>query len=213
MANNGNMNPAILHRHDPRGTTFGWGISLLVHALAVAWLWQAWPGHRDDPHTGPVRRIEVRLVPVVPSVAPRLPPPLAAPVPSAAPRSTPQRRPPPAARARAAPTATIAEPAPADAASGTQGGADHDGPTVDLQAARAEARRIAREADQGLVALPKPRPRLAADPGDQVQDRLEHARRADCKTMNADSIDILGNAVNLARNLVANAVDGNGCKW
>jgi hypothetical protein len=184
--------------------------------LAVAWVWHAWLPSRAETDTGPVRRIEVRLVPAVPKV--QLPPV----TPSAtAPRSGPiptraaLRPPPPRIQLRAnaapgEPVAIVPDP-PADAAN--VNGTGTDGPTVDLAAARATARLIAQESGKGLVALPKRKPMIDANADHHVVDPLERARRVNCQKARAESINLLANVVMLAVDLAKNAVDDSGCKW
>jgi hypothetical protein len=207
---------ALQQRPDSRGPVLGWGISLLIHALAVAWVWHAWVPNRAETDTGPVRRIEVRLVPVVPKV--QLPPATPS---ETAPRSglIPTRaalRPPPPRiqlRANAAPeepVAIVPDP-PADAVNVT--GTGTNAPTVDLAAARATARLIAQESGKGLVALPKRKPMIDANADHHVVDPLERARRVNCQKARAESINLLANVVMLAVDLAKNAVDDSGCKW
>jgi hypothetical protein len=201
-------------------SALGWGISLLAHALAVAWLWHALLPRRADTNAAPVKRIEVRLVPIAPAVP--LPQPAPAPDP-ASPRSRsaparaarttmpappPARRQPPASVVSAVPTVAAPEPAPeAPASTGP------DGPTVDLAAARAAARRIAREDAKGLVALPKRKPVVDPNTDHHVVDPLERARRVDCQTARAESTNLLANVVMLAVDMTKNAIDDSGCKW
>jgi hypothetical protein len=211
---------AILQRPNVHGPVLGWGISLLIHALAVAWVWHAWQPYRAETDAGPVRRIELRLVPIAPKV--RLPPP----APNAtAPRSTPNQMraalgppPPPPSQAHervaaGEPSAIAADP-PADAAAdATVTGTGSNVPAVDLAAARATARLIARESGKGLVALPKRKPVIDANADHHVVDPLERARRVDCQKARAESINLLANVVMLAVDLAKNAVDDSGCKW
>jgi len=203
-----------------RSSALGWGISLLAHALAVACLWHALLPHRADTNAAPVKRIEVRLVPIAPAVP--LPQPAPAPDP-ASPRSRsaparaapttmpappPARRQPPAGVVSAVPTVAAPEPAPeAPASTGP------DGPVVDLAAARAAARRIAREDEKGLVALPKRKPVVDPNADHHVVDPLERARRVDCQTARAESTNLLANVVMLAVDMTKNAIDDSGCKW
>jgi len=194
----------------------GWGISLLVHTLGVAVLWHAWPPHRADKDTGPVNRIEVRLVPVVPEAPPAPVPDVV--VPHAIPmqtRAAPRPEAPPREAqtgAVSAPPTTITAPEPAtDAVSHDDGGTA--APALDLQAARAAARLIARENGKGLVALPGRKPVTDPNADRRVIDRFERARRVDCQTARAGSTNLLANVVLLAVDLAKNAVDDSGCKW
>lgn len=208
---------AMSQAADRRASALGWGISLLAHVLAVAWVWHAWPAHRTDADTTPVTRIEVRLVPVTPK------PPSAPPAPapqSAVPRVTtrpphvapaPALREPPAIVVPAPPSITYSAPA-AEVPTGASAPAPTT-PTVDLAAARAAARRIAREDASGLVALPERKPVVDPNADHHVEDPLERARRPDCQTARANSTNLLANVVMLAADMVANAVDDSGCKW
>lgn len=219
MSDAASMHPAGIFQYPhARASALGWGISVLAHALAVAWLWHAWLPRRTDPDTRPVTRMQVWLVPIAPEVRLPLPPP--APNPAiprsskmptrAAPRPAPARRQPPASVVSAAPTVSAPEPEPVSEA------ADHTGanvPTVDLAAARAAARRIAREDEKGLVALPKRKPVVDPNADHHVDDPLERARRVACQTARANSTNLLANVVMLAKDMVANAIDDSGCKW
>ncbi|WP_198115945.1 hypothetical protein [Massilia rhizosphaerae] len=206
---------SMSQRQDAGRAMLGWGISVLCHVLAVAWLWHAWLSHRPATDAAPVRRIEVRLVPLVPDVpAPAPAPTVTVPRPSpfptrAARRPMPPRRQAPAPAAPAAPTATAHE-LPADAAPAGTGAA---APTVDLAAARATARLIAREEGKGLVALPDRKPVVDPNADHHVVDRFERARRVDCQTARAQSTNLLANVVLLAVDMAKNAIDDSGCKW
>jgi len=206
----------ILQRPAARGSMLGWGISLLVHAIAVACLWHAWPSHRADKDTRPVDRIEVRLLPIAPETPLPLPE-------VALPRSRPMQtraapRPAPLPRqaqtdAVSAPPATITAPEPAADAAAKPDDGGTAAPAVDLQAARAAARLIARENARGMVALPSRKPVVDANADHRVIDRFERARRVDCQTARAESTNLLANVVLLAVDLAKNAVDDSGCKW
>ena len=215
---------ASLHQTDipqrpaARSSMLGWGISLLFHAIAVAWLWHAWPSHRAEKDTGPVNRIEVRLVPIAPKAPPA--PVRDVAVPRASPGQTraasrpmpPQRAPLPGAVS--APPPTISNPEPtADAVGANANDGGTAAPAIDLQAARAAARLIARENGKGLVALPGRKPVVDANAEHRVVDRLERARRVDCQTARAESANLLANVVLLAVDLAKNAIDDSGCKW
>lgn len=201
-----------------RSSMLGWGSSLLVHAVAIAWLWHAWPPRQADKDTGPVNRIEVRLVPIASRAPPAPVPDVAVPRASpgqtrTAPRPMPPQRPPlPAAVSLPPATITLPEPA-ADAAGANANDSGTAAPPVDLQAARAAARLIARENGKGLVALPGRKPVVDANVEHRVVDRLERARRVDCQTARAESANLLANVVLLAVDLAKNAIDDSGCKW
>jgi hypothetical protein len=219
MSHAAGIHPADFpQRPATRAWALGWGISLLAHALAVAWLWHALLPRRTDNDAAPVKRIEVRLAPIAPAVPSALP--LPAPEPAsprarstpahAAPTPPPARRQPPAIVVPAAPIVTAREPAtetPASTGSGT------DAPMVDLAAARAVARRIAREDARSLVALPKRKPVVDPNADHHVVDPLERARRVDCQTARAESTNLLANVVMLAVDVAKNAIDDSGCKW
>ena len=200
----------------------GWGISLLVHGLAVAWLWHSLLPRRVETDAAPVRRIELRLVPLTPQARPAAPiPNTALPRPAPARPRTAPRQPPrqQASRERAvAPAQTAATDAlPADAAkrpgSDTRTDTGTEAPAVDLAAARATARLIARENGKGFVALPGRKPVDAPNAERPIADRLERARRVDCQTARAGSTNLLANVIGLAVDLAKNAVDDSGCKW
>jgi hypothetical protein len=206
-------------RPGARGPAFGLGLSLLVHAAALAWLTRM-PAPRPADQA-PLARMQVRLAPPRPA-QPALPDTAEVPaVPAAAPaarpaQSTPRRQPrahPPAhapARASEAPAVlsapaaggesgfTVPPPAAPDAATG---------PTVDLAAARQAAREIARADGKNLVALPKRKPVVDPNADHQVDDPLERARRSDCKTAYA------GMGLLALIPLAKDAITGSGCKW
>lgn len=213
------MNHAItmpLAFHAPMSTkrrpVLGWGISLLVHAVAIAWIWHATSPHPADLDARPAAAIAVRVRPIAPDV----PPPAAAPR-VVAPVSTglPTR---PLPRQRASAAAVPDTPArfsmPPEPASpiGAAGGAA-DTPTFDLAAARATARLVTREERKGVVALAGRQPVDESRADTRTRDRLERARRADCFKAHSESMNLLANVAFLARDMVANAVDGSGCKW
>jgi hypothetical protein len=194
----------------------GLGISLLVHALAVAWLWHAGMPRRADTDAGPVKRIVVRLVPVAPE-APQPAPaseiimPRSRSMPThAAPRPDLPQREAPASAAAPAPVAVATEPA-GDAA--RPAGTGTDAPGVDLATARATARLYARESSKNLVTLPNRKPVVDPNADHRTVDRFERARRADCQTARAESTNLLANVVLLAVDLAKNAADDSGCKW
>jgi hypothetical protein len=193
----------------------GLGISLLVHALAVAWLWHGGLPRRADTGAGPAKRIVVRLVPIAPVAALPAPAPIV-PRPSAtqmraAPRPALPRYEPSASTAAPAPVAAIPEPSgdakPSNDPTGT------DAPSVDLATARATARLFARESSKNLVTLPNRKPVVDPNADHHTVDRLERARRVDCQKARAESTNLLANVVLLAVDLAKNAVDDSGCKW
>jgi hypothetical protein len=204
--------PPAFHvqRANGRRPVLGWGISLVVHALALAWIWQATssrPAHID---ARPARAIAVRLLPIAAMPAPVVVPRLA---PATATKST---RPPSTSRqapASAAPTPAIIAMPPAPASPiDAPAGATADAPAFDLAAARATARLITREEKKGLVALPgrQPADELRADT--RTSERLERARRGDC-LKGQEGTNLLANVAFLARDIVKSAVDDSGCKW
>lgn len=190
----------------------GWGISLSCHALVVAWLWHAWLSHRPETDAAPVSRIEVRLVPIAPETpapspvpAATVPRPIPMPVHGARGPMPPRHRPP----APAAPVVT-GDALPAAVA---PAGTGADAPAVDLAAARATARLIAREEGKALVRLPDRKPVVDPNADHHVVDRFERARRVDCQTARAQSANLLANVVLLAVDMAKNAIDDSGCKW
>lgn len=208
----------------------GLGISLLLHVLAVGWLWHSGLSPRTDEDTGPTRQMEVRLVPA----APKLPYAEPAPVPALAPKeiaplssprqargpskpTEPQRQP-HADTPSPGPTVTAIE-TPDEAANGTDAGtrpaADSGAaaPAVDLAAARATARLVAREHGNGMLAAQSRKPVVDPNADRRVVSPLERARRVDCQTARAESTNLLANVVLLAVDLAKNAVDDSGCKW
>jgi hypothetical protein len=211
-----------------RGPALGWAISLLVHALAVGWIWHGWPARPPDTDTGPLKQFEVRLIPLVretPQARPEPAPAPAAPtrvrpghpVPARA-AHTPAPAPPAASSSVSAPAPALpsnpaAPPAPGDVA----GNAATETPgvdlTVDLTSARAAARLIARENRKGLVALPERKTVVDPNADRHVVDPIEASRRIDCQTARSQSTNLLGNIVMLAVDLTKNAIDDSGCKW
>lgn len=202
----------IPQRPPARGSMLGWGISLLVHTLGAAVLWHAWPPHRANKDHGPVDRIEVRLVPITPEAPPAPLPEQAVPRPGPMQARTATR---PAAPAREAQTDAVSTSPTTITAADTAKPDDGDtaAPAVDVQAARAAARLIARENGKGLVALPGRKPVTDPNAERRVIDRFERARRVDCQTARAESTNLLANVVLLAVDLAKNAVDDSGCKW
>ena len=208
------MPPAFsLQRANGRRPLLGWGISLLVHALAVAWIWQATSSRPAAKRARPAREITVQLLPMAaappPAVVPRVAPATA----SRSPRPAAASRPASVRAAPEAPTPPIIAMPPALAApAGVAGGATAAAPAFDLAAARATARLVTREERKGVVALPGRQPvdELRADT--RTSERLERARRGDC-LKGQDSTNLLANVALLARDLVKSAVDDSGCKW
>jgi hypothetical protein len=85
-------------------------------------------------------------------------------------------------------------------------------PTFDMAAARSSARELARE-DRKSVAAPVLRLEATGPrTNEQIQQRLEQARRGNCLKAN-ESMNLLANVVMLARDIVATAVDDSGCNW
>lgn len=212
---------AIVQRPDARGSVLGWGISLLVHALALAWLWHAWLLHPVRTDAGPVKRVEVRLVPI--AEAPLPVPPSNVTAPRNSPAQTPaEPRPKPAQHQAVAspvspaPTTTAPEPSTDDASvtgTGSSTSTSPDAQAFDMTAARATARLIARQNGNGVVALPSRKPAADLKADHHVADALERARRIDCQTARAGSTNLLANVVTLAVDIAKNAIDDSGCKW
>jgi hypothetical protein len=211
-------------RPDARRPMLGLGISLLLHVLAVGWLWHSGLSHRADADTGPVRQMEVRLVPIAPE-APAPAPAAHVAVPRSGPAPASGVRKPPQAQRRLRAEAPSPVPAAAtgDVADSAAGNVDAApratsdpapvAPAVDLSAARATARLVAREKANGL--LTSADRKLVVDPNAdrRVVSPLERARRVDCQTARAGSTNLLANVVSLAVDLAKNAVDDSGCKW
>lgn len=215
-----------------RRSLLGLGISLLVHVLAVAWLWQSGLSPRTEADSGPVRQMEVRLVTIAPkephpepspAPAPTAAVPRSTPLPaSAAPRPPQSRRPANAAASSAGPAVTASPmhaDAPADAPTDVPADAVDsanpatNAPALDLAAARATARLVARERGNGLLATESRKPVVDPNADRRVVSPLERARRVDCQTARAESTNLLGNVIMLAVDLAKNAVDDSGCKW
>jgi hypothetical protein len=196
-------------KHAPsRAPLLGWGFSLLAHLLAVAWLWHASPRRQAVTEVGQIKRIEVRLVPIVAAAAqaasaPRRPLPRARGV---SPASSPTRQEPPADVSNRADTNTGEDMPPAGTAPAVTA-------PVDMAAARTTARLLARESGKGLVALPARKPVVDPNADRQVVDPIERARRRDCQTARAESTNLLANVALLAIDLAKNAIDDSGCKW
>jgi hypothetical protein len=115
----------------------------------------------------------------------------------------------PAVRQPPTMVATTAVPALQNEPAKLDGG---DVATFDMAAARSSARAIAREDRKGMAALALSPKATGALTTDQIQQRLEQARRGNCLKAN-DSMNLLANVVMLARDIVATAVDDSGCKW
>jgi hypothetical protein len=184
-----------------RGTAVGLGISLLAHMLILAWL-QNPHASRTDAIAEP-QRMEFVLVTPPPAALPRTvtaPPQASAPAKrAAAQRKTVSAAPTPVITS-AAPTAPPAEPAPTSATAAS--------PSFDIAAAR----QIAREDDIGPGSPVKRKP-LVNRTAERHAEAFERARRVDCQTARAGSVNLLANVVLLAKDIVANAVDDSGCKW
>ena len=217
-----------------RGPAFGLGISLLVHAGVLAWLMHALAPLSTGPaDEKPVARMQIRLEkprpvqPETPAASAPAEPARVRPAAPARPVPRPVLRPHPRADApastpAAAPTRASETPdvitsrrnnapdlfavpqaTPSEPAAGPDAG-----PVVDLEAARREARKIAREGSRNLVSLPARKPVTDPNEGHHVDDDpLEKARRSDCKTAYA-GLGLLA-VIPLAKD----AITGTGCKW
>lgn len=84
-------------------------------------------------------------------------------------------------------------------------------PSFDIGAARAAARRIARDDGQDVAAR-LDRKLAGETTGERLQKSFERARRPDCLRAST-SMNLLANVASLAKDIVANAVDDSGCKW
>jgi hypothetical protein len=221
-----------------RGPAFGLGISLLVHAGVLAWLMHALAPLSTNPADDkPAARMQIRLEtarpvqPTAPAAAAPAEPASVRPAAPARPVTRPVTRPAlrPHPRADAPASASAAAPArasetpdvitsrrtnapdlfavpqaaPSEPSTGPDGG-----PIVDLDAARREARRIAREGSRNLVSLPARKPVTDPNEGRPADvDPLEKARRSDCKSAYA-GLGLLA-VIPLAKD----AITGTGCKW
>ena len=201
-----------------RGTAVGLGLSLLAHLATLAWLMRA-HAPRPDAGEAPPRMMFVQLLPhpgpptrtmEAPPTRTRAPAQRALARPhSAHPADAAQRD---ALPATATPVMTDIAPAapPVEPATTSTPAAP---PAIDIGAARAAARLIAREDGEGLVVLPERKPVVEPNADHHVVDPLERARRADCQTARAGSTNLLANVVMLAVDMAKNAVDDSGCKW
>jgi hypothetical protein len=191
----------------------GLAVSIVVHALALAWLWHSLPPRPADMDARPKKTITFRLVPpvakappaVVPAVAVRTPLP---------PPSTPRQAHAVTAPAQPAPRAPaiIAMPATPNAPDEPAAVAA-DTPAFDLAAARATARLVTREERRGVVARPGRVPAEASYVDQRTGERFESARRADCKTARSESMNLYANVFLLAKDMITNATNDSGCKW
>ncbi|MGB9110263.1 MAG: hypothetical protein WCC39_16375, partial [Telluria sp.] len=205
----------IVKRAPGRASMLGWGFSLLAHLLAVAWLLNASPLRQAGTEAGQAKRIEVRLVPIVPEAARATAAPhAAAPRPGSLPAPPrPLRRghvvSPTSSPTRQNAPADMPKPAETKAATDMPAGATAPAATVpvDMAAARTTARLLARESGKGLVALPARKPVVDPNADRQVVDPMERARRPDCQTARAGSTNLLANVALLAVDLAKNAID------
>ncbi len=198
-----------------RARAWAWGISLVAHGAALAWLLHALPQQRAHPDD---TRPEVRFVLVTPRAAAPAPTPLpkpaprpvpaaraaapaapAAPItPVAAPRAASTPRPAPAPQAIAMPEGTPA-PAftvPAQPDAGAGGG-------FDMAAARGAARAAVADPD-GIG--PGRRP-LRATRDETLGRAIDGARNGDCQTQYA------GMGLMALIPLAKDTLTGSGCKW
>jgi hypothetical protein len=215
-----------------RGPAFGLGISLLVHAGVLAWLMHALAPLTTNPaDEKPAAPMQIRLEtahPVqseTPAAAAPAEPASVRPAAPARPVSRPALRPRPRADAPASASAparasetpdvitsrhtnapdlfAVPQATPSEPTAGPDAG-----PAVDLDAARREARRIAREESRNLVSLPARKPVTDPNEGRPADiDPLEKARRSDCKSAYA-GLGLLA-VIPLAKD----AITGTGCKW
>jgi len=205
-----------------RGPAFGFGISLLVHAGVLAWLMHALAPLTTKPADDkPAAPMQVRLEtarPVQPAAPAAVEPaeparPVSRPIPrshrrAVARAATPARASPETpevitSRRTNAPDLFAVPQAAPSAPTGPDAG-----PAVDLEAARREARRIAREESRNLVSLPARKPVTDPNEGRPADiDPLEKARRSDCKSAYA------GMGLLAVIPLAKDAITGTGCKW
>jgi hypothetical protein len=196
-----------------RRPVMGWSMSLLVHAIGIAWLWHASPPRPAHPDTRPARRMEVWLLPPASTVPLRATVPVVAIAPT---RSVSKRAALAPGTARntpvvAGPALTPATPAVLSSPDEAAPAPERTGPAFDLSAARASARAMVRDDRAGLGTLPLHQETLRATTSERMQERLERARRGDC-LKGKESVNLLANVISLAKDVVANAVDDSGCK-
>ena len=192
-----------------------------MHLLALIWMWRTWPSPLINVDTRPRRETEVRLIPFAVQVKQqaRVPQTVVHHSQPAVPThaTLKLKQIPRLASAKSTPIAQIATEIPSlteasllpDSARTRQDaiGSEATAPTFDITSALATARQIAREDDKNR------KPVFGPTPGSHIQDKLERARRTDCRTINAQSINLLANAVVAATHIVKNAIDNSGCKW
>jgi type IV secretory pathway VirB10-like protein len=182
------------------GRLRGWAISLLLHAIVLAWLAHQAPAPRLE--DTPQRRSMLVFVTVRPKPMPKPPPPVAAPKPAAAAATAPIRPPRAISRPAAAsdaPPAIVVERPP----SATSAEVSANAPAFDIDAARTAARAVAREEGggaQGGAALKETRE-------EKLGRSIEKARRRDCKTAYA------GMSLLAVIPLAIDTVTDTGCKW
>ncbi len=201
----------------------GGGVSLLVHAAVIAWLWHDAPPRPASPDTQQARRIAVWLLPAPAHV----PPPVRVPTATVAPSSPALSRAVPdsgsTARQRrriTAPALVSAPETPAQAAapSVSETGnapaavAGGDVRAFDLAAARSSARAMARDERKGMATLPLRQEALGVRSTERMQERLERAHRDNC-LKGTDSVNLLANVLSLAHDIVVNTGADSGCKW
>jgi hypothetical protein len=182
------------------GPLRGWAVSLLLHAIALAWLVQRVPAPRSDDTPVP------RSTPIFVRLQPKPLPPPTKPEPSATARPAPARAPakpvrpaprPAIASMAPSPTATAALPPPASAEPSAAA------PGFDIDAARATARAVAGEPDIRA----KNGTALRETKEERFGRAVEQARRKDCKTRYS------GMGVLAIIPLVKDTVTDTGCKW
>lgn len=193
----------------------GWGISLLAHAIAAAWVWHASLPNPANVGTEAVKRIEILLVQHVPSVLRQVSAP-----PARIAASSRKFNRAAAADTAIARTAPFVPRQPEVSATPPALPSQGDAPTIreesaqvfDLSAARASARAMTHEDRKNLEALPLRQGVNDARSSARIQERFERARRVNCLKAN-DSTNLLANVFFLAKDMVSNAADNSGCKW
>jgi hypothetical protein len=180
------------------GRMRGWAISLLLHAIVLAWLVHQAPAPRLE--DTPQRRSALVFVTVRPKPPPRPP---AAPKPAAIAASTAPARPPraivrPAVASNAPPAIAVER-----SQSATPAEVPVNAPAFDIDAARTAARAVAKEEGSGM----RSGATLKETREEKLGRSIEKARRHDCKTAYA------GMSLLAVIPLAIDTVTDTGCKW
>jgi hypothetical protein len=175
------------------GRLRGWAISLLLHAIVLAWLAHQAPAPRRE--DTPQRRSMLVFVTVRPKPVPA--PKLAAAA-ATAPIRPPRAISRPAAASDAPPVIVAESPQPAATAE-----APANAPAFDIDAARTAARAVAREAGNGA----RSGATLKETREEKLGRSIEKARRGDCKT------EYAGYGLLAVVPLAIDTIRDTGCKW